>query len=157
MDIAIDKVDSKIICLLQKDGRLPFTKIAEELNLSEATVRARTQRLIHDEVIRIVAICEPQKLGFAITGNLKLQIKTGKMKPVIKELQKFTEITYIALMTGPSDLDIDFVVKSMEELNILVHDKIGSIQGIIKAETSIITSYEKEVFDYGTALSRDST
>jgi Lrp/AsnC family transcriptional regulator for asnA, asnC and gidA len=156
MSIAIDKVDSQIICYLQKDGRMPFTKIAEELKLSEATVRSRTQRLIRDRIINIVAVCEPRKLGFALTGNIKLQISPGKIKPVIEELRKIREITYIALLTGQSDVDMEFVVRSLDDLNVLIHDKIGKIDGIFKVETSIITSYEKEVYDYGTALSSES-
>lgn len=156
MEISIDKIDSQIICLLQKDGRIPFTKIAEELNCSEATIRSRTQRLIRDKVISIVAVCEPRKLGFALTGNIKLQVSTGKMKEVIDELRELPEITYIALMTGPADVDMDFVVKSLEELNILIHNNLGNINGIIKIETSIITSYEKEKYDYGTVLSQNT-
>ena len=156
MSIAIDRVDSRIIRYLQKDGRMPFTKIAEELNLSEATVRARTQRLIRDRVIKIVAVCEPRKLGFALTGNIKLQISTGKIKQVLEELRKIRQITYVALMTGQSDVDMDFLVKSLDDLNTLIHDRIGSIEGILKADTSIITSYEKEVYDYGTAIAEDA-
>jgi hypothetical protein len=52
-------------------------------------------------------------------------------------------------------VDMDFMVRSLDDLNTLIHDKIGPIDGILKAETSIITSYEKEVFDYGTALSSE--
>jgi len=153
--MAIDRIDSRIICYLQKDGRMPFTKIAEELKLSEATVRSRTQRLIREGVINIVAVCEPWDLGFALTGNIKLQISPGKIKPVIEQLRKIREITYIALLTGQSDVDLDFMVRSLDDLNTLIHDKIGPIDGILKAETSIITSYEKEVYDYGTALSSE--
>jgi Lrp/AsnC family transcriptional regulator, regulator for asnA, asnC and gidA len=156
VEMSIDRIDSRIICLLQKDGRFPFTKIAEELNLSEATIRSRTQRLIRDKVISIVAVCEPRKLGFALTGNIKLQVSAGKMKEVIDELRELPEITYIALMTGPADVDMDFVVKSLEELNILIHNKLGIINGIIKIETSIITSYEKDKYDYGTVLSQNT-
>jgi Lrp/AsnC family transcriptional regulator for asnA, asnC and gidA len=155
MSMTIDRVDSQIICFLQRDGRMPFTKIAEKLKLSEATVRSRTQRLIRDGVINIVAVCEPRRLGFALTGNIKLQISPGKIKPVLAQLREIREITYIALLTGQSDVDMDFMVRSLDDLNILIHDKIGPIDGILKVETSIITRYEKEVFDYGTALSSE--
>ena len=84
MKIMIDKVDSDIICFLQKDGRMPYTKIAEELALSEATVRTRIQRLLKDKIISIVAVCEPRKVGFAFTGNIKLQLSTNRMKDIIE-------------------------------------------------------------------------
>ena len=45
LSLMIDKTDSQIICFLQEDGRMPYTKIAEELGISEATVRTRIQRL----------------------------------------------------------------------------------------------------------------
>jgi Lrp/AsnC family transcriptional regulator, regulator for asnA, asnC and gidA len=155
MTSMIDKIDSDIICFLQKDGRMPYTKIAEELGLSEATVRTRIQRLLKDEAISIVAVCEPRKLGFAFSGNIKLQVSTNRMEEVIKELKKLRGIIYIALMTGSSDIDADFVVKTLDDLHVLLHDKIGKIKGILRAETSIITSYEKEVYDFGTGLSVD--
>jgi Lrp/AsnC family transcriptional regulator for asnA, asnC and gidA len=132
---------------------MPYTKIAEELGLSEATVRTRIQRLLKDEVISIVAVCEPRKLGFAFSGNIKLQVSTNRLEEVIGELKKFQAITYVALMTGTCDIDIDFVVKSLDDLHLLLHEKIGKIKGILRVETSIITSYEKEIYDFGTGLS----
>ena len=155
LSLMIDKTDSQIICFLQEDGRMPYTKIAEELGISEATVRTRIQRLISEKIISIVAVCEPRKLGFALTGNIKLHISPRNLKEVIRALKQFREITYIALMTGNSDIDIDFVVKSLAGLHTLIHDKIGGIEGILTVETSIITSYEKEIFNYGTGLSDD--
>jgi Lrp/AsnC family transcriptional regulator, regulator for asnA, asnC and gidA len=148
----IDEIDSKIICFLQKDGRMPYTKIANELGLSEATIRARIQRLMKHDIISIVAVCDPRKLGFALSGNLKLQVSTNRSKEIIEELKQLREIIFIALMTGTSDIDIDFLVKSLEDLHIFLHEKIGKIKGILRVESSIITRYEKEVYDYGTGL-----
>jgi DNA-binding Lrp family transcriptional regulator len=41
----LDALDVKILEFLQIDGRMPFTKIAKELSVSEGTVRARVNRL----------------------------------------------------------------------------------------------------------------
>ena len=148
----IDEIDSKIICFLQKDGRMPYTKIAEELGIVEATVRSRVQRLVRDEVIEIVAICDPVKLGFAMSGNIKLHVNTKEIDQIVKELKAFAEITYIAVMIGDSNIDIDFIVRSLPDLHRLVYEKISSIEGINKVETSIVSGYKKEVYDYGTCF-----
>ena len=70
----IDAIDSKIINLLQKDGRIPSTKIARGLGISEATVRNRIQRLIQEGIIQVVAVGNPFKLGFGIVGTIKINI-----------------------------------------------------------------------------------
>ena len=51
----IDSTDREIIQLLRLDGRMSFTKIAQRLNISEKTVRYRVQRLLKQEIIRIIA------------------------------------------------------------------------------------------------------
>ena len=45
-DLAIDDLDREIIRFLQYDGRTPFTEIAEQIDVSEGTVRRRMHRLL---------------------------------------------------------------------------------------------------------------
>ena len=44
--VTLDDIDKALVELLQGDGRLPYTKLAAEVGLSEAAVRQRVQRLI---------------------------------------------------------------------------------------------------------------
>jgi len=43
--VELDRVDQRIIEALQKNGREPFRRIAVEVGVSEATIRARYARL----------------------------------------------------------------------------------------------------------------
>jgi Lrp/AsnC family leucine-responsive transcriptional regulator len=66
MDIApaLDRIDLKILRLLQADGRLPNLKLAEAVGLSATAVLARTQRLQREGVIQgYEARLDPHKLG----------------------------------------------------------------------------------------------
>ncbi len=71
----LDSIDTGMISLLQKNGRLTNTEIARELNVSEATVRIRLKRLLDEEYIQIVAVSNPFMLGYEITGD---QDETGE-------------------------------------------------------------------------------
>ena len=62
--VVIDDVDKAIIEQLQQDGRLPYTKLATAVGLSEAAVRQRVQRLVESGVVQIVAVTDPLTLGF---------------------------------------------------------------------------------------------
>ena len=153
----ISRTDCQIIHLLQKDGRISNTTIAEKLGISEATVRARLKRLIEDQVIQIVAVSNPLKLGFEIVGVINIQVDIKKAENVIKELKKFKELWYIVVTTGSSDINVEFNLRSLDELHILLLEKINKIDGIIRTDTSLIMRFIKRQYDWGTALDRDET
>ncbi len=60
----VSDLDKRIIEHLQQDGRRPFTQIAVDLGVSEAAVRARTNRLIEKGILQVVGVTDPLKLGF---------------------------------------------------------------------------------------------
>ena len=112
----IDKTDSNIIKMLQKDGRLSNTTIAKKLGVSEATVRARLNRLINEEYIQIVAVGNPIKLGFEIVGMIRFEIDLSKVDSIIRELKKLKPIWFIVQTTGNIDIHAEFNIRSLYEL-----------------------------------------
>ena len=148
----IDKVDSRMISLLQLDGRISNTDIAKKLGVSEATVRTRLKRLIDEEFIQIVAVSNPFKLGFEIAGDLYINVEMRKIDKVIKELKKVKELWYIVTTTGDTNINAEFVVKTLEDLNDLVYNKISNIDGVIRIDSSIIMKFVKRKYDFGTAV-----
>src|SRR3954470_18232152 len=60
----IDALDRRIIEALQANGRESFRRIAGELGVSEATVRARYARLSEANVLQVVGVTNPLGLGF---------------------------------------------------------------------------------------------
>ena len=149
---ALDSVDCQMIQLLQKDGRISNIEIAKRIGISEATVRTRLNRLIEEEFIQIVAVSNPIKLGFDIVGNIRIHVDIKQMDKIIKQLKKLKPLWFIVQTTGGTGIDTEFVVKSLDELNELIFEKINKIDGIIKTETSLFLKYIKRQYDWGTAL-----
>ena len=148
----LDQIDCQMIELLQRDGRISNTDIAKEIGLSEATVRTRLNRLINEEFIQIVAVSNPIKLGFKIVGNIRIHVEIKKMDRIIRELKKLKPLWFIVQTTGGTGIDTEFVVKSLDELNKLIFEKINKIDGVIKTDTSLFLNYIKRQYDWGTAL-----
>lgn len=148
----IDHLDFKMIALLQKDGRLSNIEIAKKVGTSEATVRNRLKRLIEEGYIQIVAVANPFKLGFEITGDLYIHAEMKKIDDVTKELKKLNELWYIVMTTGETNINAEFIVKSREDLNDLIFKKISRIDGVLRTEVSIIMKYLKRSYDFGTPL-----
>jgi Lrp/AsnC family transcriptional regulator, regulator for asnA, asnC and gidA len=57
-------VSRLIVEQLQQDGRRSYVAIGKAVELSEAAVRQRVQRLIEAGVMQIVAVTDPMSLGF---------------------------------------------------------------------------------------------
>ena len=147
---SLDQTDREIIKLLQKNGRLSNTVIAKRLSVSEATVRTRLNRLINEDYIQIVAVSNPLKLGFEIVGVIRIDADIKKIRRITKELEKLDAIWFIVHTTGGNDIYTEFIVKTLDELNDLLFDKINKIDGIIRTNTSIILRYIKRNYAWGT-------
>jgi len=142
----LDRVDS----LLQLDGRMPNKALARELGISEFTVRRRLTRLLENDVIKIVAVANPIDLGFKIAGNLKIKMDMKKTTGVLEQLKKIDAVVWVALTTGGTDIDVDFVTRSLEEFKELVFTNISNIDGVVSIETSLMVDLVKDKHDWGT-------
>ena len=148
---ALDKTDCGMINLLQRDGRMPIVSLAKKLNISETTARSRLKHLIDSRLINIVAVSNPIELGFEIIGSLKLSIDLKKKDQIMEELKKIEALNYIALTTGGTDIDVEFVARSLVGFKTLIFEKISQIDGVNSSETSLIVEIVKDTWDYGTA------
>ena len=147
----LDHVDRLLIGLLQKDGRMPTVMRAKTLGISETTARSRLKRLIREEIISVVAVSNPIRLGFEIIGNIKLSIDLKKKDTILQSLKQIEALNYVALTTGGNDIDIEFIAGSLTEFKTLIFEKISQIDGVNSVETSLIVEIIKDKWDYGTA------
>jgi Lrp/AsnC family transcriptional regulator for asnA, asnC and gidA len=146
----LDRLDCKLIGLLQTDGRMPNNAIAQQLGISEYTARRRLKRLINSGIIRIVAVANPIDLGFEIAGNLKIHIDLKKTERVLDNLKKIDSLIYVALTTGGTDVDADFIVRSLKEFHNLIFKQISKIDGVVSTETSLLVDIVKDKYEWGT-------
>ena len=71
----MDRIDKKIITLLQKNARMPLKALAEQVFLSSPAVSARIERLEKEQIISgYEAKVNPFKLGYHITAFINLDV-----------------------------------------------------------------------------------
>jgi Lrp/AsnC family transcriptional regulator for asnA, asnC and gidA len=146
----LDKTDCNIIKLLQKDGRISNTMIAKKLGISEATARTRLNRLTREGFIQIVAVSNPLKIGYPLSGVIRINVDIKKIDSVTEALDKIKEIWFIVHATGSSDIYTEFIASSLEALDELIYQKINMIDGVIRTDASLILKYIKRRYDWGT-------
>src|SRR6478736_2580204 len=111
----LSELDKRVIEHLQEDGRRPFTQIATALGVSEAAVRARTNRLVEKGFLQIVGVADPEKLGFqqALIG---VRCEPGKLLAVAEALAALKEVDYVVVTAGRFDILIETVAEDNEGL-----------------------------------------
>ena len=145
----LDSADKAIIELLQEDGRLPYTRLAQSVGLSEAAVRQRVQRLIDDNVVQIVAVTDPLTLGFRRQAMVGVKTE-GDINAIADALASIAEIDYLVFTSGSFDLLFEVVCEDDEHLLTLLNDKVRSIPGVRAAETFMYLRLHKQTYAWGT-------
>ncbi len=133
----MDDLDRKIIELLQVNGRASNARIARDVGVSEGTVRRRLRRLIQDEIIRVVAVPDPEKMGLSTVALIGIQADPDKLDDVAERLAALPETQYVSLTTGSFDLFIWAALPSSEELGNFLRHSVGVINGVRRTETFV--------------------
>ncbi len=132
---SIDEIDQKIIEALQQDGRRAFTKIAADLGISEASVRQRVANLINTQVMQIVAITNPIKLGFSVASMIGIRVSGDRLLEAAEEISAFNEVIYLIICTGSFDLLAEVVCRDNDHLLSFLTEKLYKVGGVKQAET----------------------
>ena len=148
MTRVVDDLDRSIIQRLQRDGRMSSARIARQLGVAERTVRARIDRLVADNVIRLVATVVPSTVGFAVTADVFLEIEAGRVHEIAHKIAARPEVGYVGLSTGERDISIQIHAQSVEQLYDFVSNELGNLSGVVRTNTFIIPKIIKNHFDF---------
>ena len=143
----IDDIDRAIIEHLQADGRLPYTRLATLVGLSEAAVRQRVQRLLDQHVMQVVAVTNPLSLGYRRMAMIGVHAE-GETSKIAAKLDAMPDIDYLVVTAGSFDFMCEVVVPDDTSLLELTN-RIRSVPGVRSTETFIYLDLVKQTFTWG--------
>jgi Lrp/AsnC family transcriptional regulator for asnA, asnC and gidA len=146
----ISELDKRIIEHLQQDGRRPFTQIAVALGVSEATVRARTNRLVERDILQIVGVTDPLKLGFQQQAMIGVRCEASELLEAADVINAFPEVDYLVVTAGSYDLLVEVVCEDNEALLHFLTEKLRRVPGVRETETFVYLRMLKQVYSWGT-------
>ena len=142
------KIDATNLAIIKqlRDGRKSFKAIAEELSVSENTIRARVSKLVEEGVLEISGVVDPDSLPGhgAVMVGVKLQsmdlIKKGE------EFSKLRGVVSVSVVTGRFDLILLVLLKEGFGLLEFYTEEVAKIKGVQSVETFVIyKSYHLKV------------
>lgn len=146
----VSALDKRIIEHLQQDGRRPFTQIAADLGVSEAAVRARTNRLVERGVMQIVGVTDPLRLGFQQMAMIGVRCASNRLMAVAEAAAEFPEVDYVVITAGSYDMLVETVHPDNESLLQFLVTKLRAIDGVSSTETFMYLRMVKQTYQYGT-------
>jgi Lrp/AsnC family transcriptional regulator for asnA, asnC and gidA len=146
----VSVLDKRIIEHLQQDGRRPFTQIAADLGVSEAAVRARTNRLVERGILQIVGVTDPLKLGFQQQAMIGVRCERNRLLDVAEAVSGFPEVDYVVITAGTFDLLIEVVCENNEALLRFLTEKLRAVDGVRDTETFVYLRMVKQTYQWGT-------
>jgi Lrp/AsnC family transcriptional regulator for asnA, asnC and gidA len=142
-----DDLDLRIIDALAEDGRRPFTQVAEDLGVAEATVRARVNRLLRLDAIRFVTDMRPHELGL-LFAYLAVRLTGPDVRRAIDAICRIPEAVYVIECTGTYDALVEVVAQDSDDLLRLMHEEIRKVPGVTTVDTFMGLRIAKGTFRY---------
>lgn len=135
----VDKLDTKILQILEDDASLSYMEIARRLKLNESTVRKRVAALRQRGVIKkFTVVVDPSKIGFNTAAIVGVDVDPPKLLEVAQKLCEIPETRYVATSTGDHMIMTEIWARDGKELAKIISEKIGIIEDVRKICPAII-------------------
>lgn len=133
----MNELDWKLLALLQSNGRMTYTELARQVQLSVPAVTERVKRLEEAGVIEgYTARVNPAAAGYLVTALIAITVPQPAKTKFLKLLESITEVLECHHVTGADSYIMRLAAVSMADLEQL----IGRINLYGETRTSIIMS-----------------
>ena len=140
----LDKIDYKILAVLQDDASLSAAEIAEAVGLSQSPCWRRIQRLKDEGYItKIVALLDRHKLG--LRTQLFVQVKVVKndqtsLAEFSQAIRAFPEVMECHVMLGVFDFLLKVVTQDMDAYETFYFEKLSRVPHILEVTSYVAAS-----------------
>ena len=133
----IDKLNLSIIRHLH-DGRKSFKKIAEELSITENTVRSRVNKMAEEEVLSITGLVDADKLPDHQTVLVGIKLNTANLVAKAKEFVNLKGVVSVRVVTGRYDLFLVVLLKKGFGLLEFLSKELDKVDSVQSVETFVV-------------------
>jgi len=117
----MDDLDWKVLSLLQKNGRMTYTELARQVQLSVPAVTERVRRLEEAGVIEgYAARVNPAAAGYPISALIGITVPQSAKTKFLKLLGAIAEVLECDHVTGADSYVIRLVATSVADLERLI-------------------------------------
>ena len=137
----MDRYDRKILALLQQQGRVSWSELAEQINLSASAAQRRVASLVEDGVVSgFKATLDPKRLGYTIHAQVEVNVERSNKQLAEKFRQHVVatpEVLSCYMVSGSVDYILEVVATDIDAYARFIEKEILEIDGVKDASSTI--------------------
>lgn len=136
------KIDETNIAIIKhlRDGRKSFSSIAEELAITENTVRSRVNKLVEEGILEISGLVDPESLPGHRMIICGVKLSTTELVRKGKEFSGLRGTVSVSVVTGRYDLIVQVLLNENEGFGLLEFftEELSQVNEIQEVETFVV-------------------
>jgi DNA-binding Lrp family transcriptional regulator len=142
--VEIDAIDRKLLMEILRDSRVSLRRLAEEMNVSPATLHNRLLRLVQEGVIKgFTALIDYSKLGYSLTSVIMAKVDGKYLVEFEKEIANMDNVIAVYDIVGEYDVIVVAKFRSVEDLDSFLKNLLKNPK-VERTHTSIVLNVVKE-------------
>lgn len=133
----IDEINIAIIKHL-RDGRVPYKKVADELAVSEGTVRSRVKKLQDEGVLAITGVVDPDVLPDKYVVMIGVRLTDMDLVKKGEEFSTLKGVISVCVVTGRYDLILTVMLKKEFGMLEFYTDEVSKLSNVRSVETFVV-------------------
>ncbi|GAB4520482.1 MAG: Lrp/AsnC family transcriptional regulator [Roseibium sp.] len=139
-NVKLDRLDRKILTVLQEDGRIANADLAERVGLSASACLRRTRALEEAGIIEnYVALLDQKKLGRHMDVFVEISL-TGQSRETLENFERAVarseEIMECFLMAGDADYILRLSAEDPVDFERIHRDHLSRLPGVLRMKSS---------------------
>lgn len=138
----MDKLDKKILAILQENGRISLTELAEKVGLSISPCQRRLKQLEQDGIITgYRAEVAPEKVGLNFSAIVFVKMKNNKgdnIREFERALSNIPEIVQAQSLLGDPDFILHIVTADMKAFQDLYDRRLTKLPHITGITSTLV-------------------
>jgi len=149
----LDRIDRKILAVLQEEARIANVDLAERVNLSPTPCLERVKRLEKSGyILQYAAHLNPNKLNAGLVAYIEVSLENTTSDDLAlfnQSIMSLVEVMECSMVAGGFDYLIKIRVADMQHYQRFLGEKLSSIESISQTHTYVVIEDVKSI----TALS----
>jgi Lrp/AsnC family leucine-responsive transcriptional regulator len=143
----LDAIDQRLLAILQENGRLTATEIADRVGLTTSPCLRRLRLLEEAGIIRgYTALLDQERVGLPVSVFVSIKLERQQEDSLARfeaAVKDCPEVLDCYLMTGPRDYLLRVVARDLADYERFVKEVLTRIDGIANIESSFALSQVK--------------
>jgi len=143
----LDRFDTKILTALQADGRIAWSRLAKQVNLSASAVQRRVEALVESGTIENFTVnLNEAALGHAVKAFVTVHVErqnTELAEDFRRRVREHPQVQACHMISGSIDFMLEIVASDLDSFGKFIDGELLSMPAVKDASSSIVLKVVK--------------